>query len=193
MNWSLFVVVVILNTFLCVSQFIIEQIDRKRGAIKPRHSVISGTRKKFLYWEDFYAQTYGDFFGLVFVMNGFAHLFINGISSWEWLVFIVVSIASVAVFVYMNLQDSHKPDWGYPAKGKISLGGIIHLPYFGALSGMSVICLINIINGGIEGILLYTTISGMAIYLITVVLDIKSGHFDSLKKMDKILSIKTQL
>ncbi len=182
MNWSVFLIVVLLNSLLCSLQYLVERIDKTKGRIVPRHSIIPGTDQKFLYWEDFYTQTYGDFFGLVWIMNGFAHLLIKGqITSLEWFIFIFFTLVSIFIFLYSNLKSGHKPDWGYPSQGRISWGGITHLPYFGSLFAMSILCLINIFSGEIRGVLLWTTLSGGFIYIITIIVDIKLGHFDSIK------------
>ena len=184
MNWSVFFVVLLINSGLCLTQYLIEQIDRKRGKISPRHSIIPGTKsQKILYWEDYYTQTYGDLLCLVWIMNGFAHLLLEGqISLIQWIIFAVISLIAALGFLRANLQPGHKVDWGWPAEGKISWGGFSHLPYFGALSGMAVICLINMISGKVSGLLFWTTLSGGIAYIITFICDIKSGHFNPLEK-----------
>ncbi len=181
-NWTIFLVVVLLNTALCLLQYGAERIDRKRGKIAKRHSIVPGANNKFLYWEDYYTQTYGDLLCLVWVMNGFAHLLITGrISATQWLIFFIVKIIAITIFLYLNLKPGHKVDWGWPTEGKISLGGFSHLPYFGGLSAMSVICLINIISGELNGLLLYSTLIGGLSYIVTIMADIKSGHFKNKK------------
>ncbi|PKM91803.1 hypothetical protein CVU82_01180 [Candidatus Falkowbacteria bacterium HGW-Falkowbacteria-1] len=182
MNWSVFYLVALLNTLFCLSQYLAEQLDKKRGNLPSRKSIISSSKQKFLYWEDFYTQTYGDLFGLVWITNGFIHLAIKGeITNLEWVIFIAFSIILATIFAWMNLRPSHKPDWGYPQKGKISLGGISHLPYFGILSGMALICFINIISGDLRGAPLWATLAGGLFYIIMTVADIKSGNFDEFK------------
>ncbi len=184
MNWKVLLFVVLLNSLLCLLQYLMGQIDSLRGRIAPRHSIIPGTRQKFLYWEDFYTQTYGDLLGLLWIMNTFAHLIISGkIDHLEWVIFVIVCVGSILVFLLSCLSPEHKPDWGYPLPGKISLGGLTHLPYFGALSGMAVISALNIVQGEIKGALFWATLMGALIYLFAFILDIKAGNFEPLKRL----------
>lgn len=187
MNLDVLFFVFVLNTFLCLTQYLVEKYEERKGKISPRHSIIPGTEQKFLYWEDFYTQTYGDFLGLIWIVNGFAHLiFKNKLSNWEWIIFLLFSILMMVVFFWSTAKaEDHKPDWGYPKKGKISLGGLVHLPYFGALSSMALICFINIISGDLEGVVLWTTLIGGLFYVGTFLLDIKSGNFDKLHKLSE--------
>lgn len=185
MDWKIFLIVVLINSLLCLAQYVVQKIDRKRGRISPRNSIIPGTEnQKFLYWQDFYNQTYGDFLGLVWVMNGFVQLLVIGqISLVDWTIFIIIAIVSALAFLYLNLQDAHKPDWGYPKQGEVSLGGYVHLLYFGIMLAMAVIDVIKMINGSMSGLIFWTTVGGMVIYLITTIFEIKAGHFDPLKKI----------
>ncbi len=183
MNWSILFLVIVLNSLFCFVLYLIEKFEEKTGKIPLRHSIIPDTNQKFLYWEDFYTQTYGDFLGLVWIVNGFVHLIVEEkIANWEWIIFLSFAILMMLVFVKSTLKSkSHKPDWGYPAEGKISLGGASHLPYFGALSSMALICLINMVGGDMKGVVLWTTLAGGIFYIATVIADIKTGHFDQLK------------
>jgi hypothetical protein len=184
MIWSVFFVVVLLNTSLCLTQYLVEQSDKKRGKIAPRHSIIPGTNQKILYWEDYYSQTYGDFLGLVWIMNGFAHLLVNGqITAIQWIIFATTSLAAALIFLFINLKPGHRHDWGWPAERKISWGGSSHLPYFGINTGMAIVCVIGMINGQIQGLLLWTTLAGGGIWIISAMMDALTGHFDPLKKV----------
>jgi hypothetical protein len=184
MNWLILVIVIFINSLFCIFQYTIQQIDKSKGRIPARNSIIPGTNQKFLYWQDFYNQTYGDFFGLVWIMNAFSQLLVKGqISKFEWLIFIFLAIGSASAFLLMNLRLSHKPDWGYPLKGEVSWGGLSHLPYFGSLFAMAAICFVKIASGEINGILLWTVVVSILIYTTTTILDIKSGNFDPIKKI----------
>jgi len=181
-NLAVFLIVVLLNTVLCLTQYLVEQADHKNNRIAPRHSIIPKTKQKFLYWEDYYAQTYGDFLGLVWIMNGFAHLVVQGqITTAQWIVFGVVSFLAALIFLLVNLKPGHKPDWGWPSEGYISRGGLSHLPYFGINAGMVTVCVINMINGKMTGYLLWTTLLGGAIWTIATIYDWRAGHFDGVK------------
>ena len=183
MNWNLFVIVFFVNTALCLIQYFFQYLDIKRKKLPVRHSIIPGTNQKFLYWQDFYTQIYGDFFGLVWIMNAFVHLAAAGrILYISWIAVLVISIAvSVKAFRMFTSKD-HKPDWGYPKAGAISLGGMSHLPYLGLNIGMIFILIIKIFTGDLTGILLWTSLAGGVIWISSFVADMKTGHFDPLQK-----------
>ncbi len=185
MNWNVFLIVLVINTALCLLQLLAERIDVARGTIPSRHSLIPGTSQKFLYWEDFYMQTYGDLLGLVWVMNGFAQLLVAGkISYFMWFVFALFAILGAYMALKSCLSKEHKPDWGYPEIGKISLGGISHVPYFGIQLAMGVVCLIKAFTGDLNGLPLITTIGGVVIIIAMAIMDWKSGHFDPLVRIE---------
>ncbi|MFA6513716.1 MAG: hypothetical protein WCT50_00295 [Patescibacteria group bacterium] len=185
-NWQVFFCVAIVNTTLCLMQFLFQTVDKRRRKISPRHSLIPGTKQKFLYWEDFYTQTYGDFLGLVWVMNGFAHLLINEkIDGPLWIIFIFVLFICSMVVTAVCLASDHKPDWGFPKIGMISLGGASHIPYFSLNAAMIIICLFHAVIGTLSGMLLITTATGVAILMMTAIADVQAGHFDPLNKEEK--------
>jgi hypothetical protein len=182
-NWQIFLVVILLNTKLCLGQFVAQKIDKKNKRIPQRHSIISGTEQKFLYWEDFYTQTYGDILGLTWIMNTFAHLLVNEKIGWHlWIVFIAVLFTTTIAFLSTHLNHDRKPDWGFPKNGNISLGGISHLSYFSLNSGMATICLLEMLRGELSGILLWTALSGLLIWILSAMADYYAGHFDKPKK-----------
>lgn len=182
-NWDIFLRVAIINSALCFLQYCFQEIDFLAGRISERHSLIPGTKQKFLYWQDFYMQTYGDFLGLVWVMNAFGHLFSTGtISLFLWAVFIVVFVFSTVLVLLSCLKMDHKPDWGYPRPGKISLGGLSHVPYFALQAAMGIVCLISIITGQLRGPVMWMALFGGLVIAAMSFADKKSGHFDPLKK-----------
>ncbi|MDA3802523.1 MAG: hypothetical protein PF488_01325 [Patescibacteria group bacterium] len=184
MNWTVFLIALIINSLLCLTQYLFEQRDRVKGIIEPRHSIIPGSdNQKILYWEDFYTQAYGDFLGLVWIMNCFFHLWATGqLGLVDILILIIFGFGSVYMFIINKIDPKSKPDWGKTLSGKLTIGGMIHFPYFALLSGMSAVCIFNILLGNVTGLLLILTLLGGIIYGITFSLDITSGNFDSLKK-----------
>lgn len=183
MNLKLFLIVIAINTSLCLLQYLFQLIDLKNNKIAPRHSLITGTNQKFLYWQDFYMQTYGDFLGLVWIMNAFAHLLIAGkIFQSDWIIFVPVFFLGIILTLNSCLSRDHKPDWGFPEVRKISVGGISHLPYFGLNSAMAVICFIKMVSGQLTGILMWTYLFGGALIMLMAIADYKAGHFEGLKK-----------
>ncbi len=182
-NWQIFFVVAIINTTLCLGQLAAQRIDQGAKRLPNRYSIIPGTEQKFLYWQDFYSQTYGDFLGLIWVMNTFAHLLINERIIWPlWIIFIAVLFIATVVFLNTHLNNERKPDWGFPKNSRISLGGISHLPYFSLNSGMTAICLLEMLRGQVSGIFFWTTLSGLLVWLLSVITDYHAGHFDKPKK-----------
>ena len=183
MNLIVFLTALIVNTSLCLMQYLLEQRDKRRGIIEPRHSIIPGSDQKILYWEDFYTQTYGDFLGLIWIMNCFCQLLVKGqLGLMDILILIIVGGASVYLFIINKLNPRSKPDWGKTLDGKLTIGAISHFPYFALLSGMSAVCLINMLLGQVTGWLLITTLIGTVIYGITVLLDFTSENFSLLKR-----------
>jgi hypothetical protein len=184
MNWNIFLLALVVNTVLCYLQFLAERVDMANGKILARHAIIPNTNQKFLYWEDFYMQTYGDLLGLVWVMNAFFQLVAAGkINNVMWFIFALFAVLGVFFTLKTCLAKNHKPDWGYPEIGKISLGGISHLPYFGIQLGMGVVCLIKAFTGELTGLVLISAIGGGIIIVIMAILDWKTGHFDPLIKI----------
>lgn len=184
MNWTVLAVAIAINSLLCLIQYLFEQRDKRRGIIEPRHSIIPGSDdQKILYWEDFHTQTYGDFLGLVWIMNCFLNLWTNGqITMIDVLILVIFGGVSVYLFIINKLNPKSKPDWGKTLDGKLTVGAISHFPYFALLSGMSAVCLTNMILGQVTGWLLVTTIIGAIFYGITVLLDFTSGNFSLLKR-----------
>lgn len=189
-NLAVFLTALIINTILCLTQYLLEQMDKKSGIIEPRHSIIPNSdNQRILYWEDFYTQTYGDLLGLVWVMNCFLHLLANGqIKLVDLLILLIFGDVSVFIFIINKLNPKSKPDWGKTLDGKLTIGGLSHFPYFALLSGMSAVCVVNMALGNVAGWLLITTLIGGIIYGITFMLDIISGNFSPLKtKKDQAL------
>lgn len=189
-NLAVFLTALIINTILCLTQYLLEQMDKKSGIIEPRHSIIPNSdNQRILYWEDFYTQTYGDLLGLVWVMNCFLHLLANGqIKLVDLLILLIFGGVSVFIFIINKLNPKSKPDWGKTLDSKLTIGGLSHFPYFALLSGMSAVCVVNMALGNVAGWLLITTLMGGIIYGITFMLDIISGNFSPLKtKKDQAL------
>jgi len=171
--------------FFCWPQYLAQQVDLKRGLIAKRSSIIPGTEQKFLHWQDFRTQTYGDILGLPGIIYGFYSLLSTSTRSnlllWLLLMFLLV-IACVVWFANMCLTKDHKPDWGFPEIGKISLGGLVHLAYFGVICSMAIICLIAILLGILHGYSFLITFLGGGIWIISFIFDYYQGHFEPLKK-----------
>lgn len=181
MNWMIFLTAMAVNLLLCLLQSYLQEKDVKRGLIAPRHSLIPGTNQKFLHWQDFYTQVYGDIMGLPFVMNGFMMIF-PALTRWELLAFALSGLLSMVAFFVPRLAKDHKPSWGEPTAGHISTGGYVHSFYFSLLSAMAIICLWVMINGGMTKPIFVSTLVGMVIWALTCILDIATGHFEPLKK-----------
>jgi len=185
MNWTTLCFALAVNTVLCLLQFLFQERDKNRGTIAPRHSKIPGTEQKFLYWQDFYTQAYGDLFGLPFVMNCFLVIF-PSLNNWEMLAFAILCILSAIAFFVPRLAKDHKPSWGEPTIGKISSGGYVHSFYFSLLSAMTIVCLWAMVTGKINNdAIILSTIVGIGIWTVTCIMDIVSGNFASLKNQLK--------
>ncbi len=180
-DWTILIVIVLFNMLYCLAQYMAQRFDRLNGRIPERGSIIPSTKQSFLYWQDFYAQTFGDFLGLPGIIYGYYSVVIN--HPIHWLLFLFIAMMVAASFAASCLSSEHKPDWGFPGNGRISVGGVVHLFYFGTLGAMGVSCIVFIISGFLTGWTLGITLIGGGIWLIAGALDIKAGHFEKLKKI----------
>jgi hypothetical protein len=178
-NLSVIIGVFFANSGACLLQCLSQEIDLRRGKILPRGSTIPNTDQKFLHWQDFETQTWGDLIGLAAVQIAFVQLAMAGyISVQVYAVLGVVSIVSAIGFAVLNMRQNHKPDWGYPEAGKISLGGISHLPYFGVNIAIACADIFYLLTGKLEGELMWIALAGGAIYIASMITDIRVGNFD---------------
>lgn len=177
-SWTLAATAVGLNLFWISAMFMAQHLDK---SLPPRNSLIPGTRQKFLYANDFWTMTYGDVVGVSLIWVAFSHVAVNWFGAYTWMFFWAVAFLVALNFMRMCLKADHKPDWGYPAQGEISLGGYLHLPYFGFSVVAGVWCL-GLVRE--PGIVLMIYLAGAVIYIICFVLEIKSGNFDPLKKVE---------
>jgi len=174
-------VVVLVNSFWMVVMFVAQQLDKSLPA---RHSIIPGTNQKFLHFQDFWTMTYGDAVGVSIINVAFIHLAVAGfLGVWHWVIFLAMIFALAAGFAKMCMSQGHKPDMGFPDIGKISLIGILHLPYFGFGIVAGAFCVWFIFTGDLRGPVLYTGLLGAAIYAVFWGLEVRSGNFDPLKRV----------
>jgi len=154
----------------------------KKGRIPPKS-------KSFLYLEGFNTSGWGDVIGLTMVDICVGALIVHG---WTinflvpTILFAVAGIMGTVLFAMMCLRRNHKPDAGYPAAGKISWQGRVHLVYFAfqiTYGVLGIVLLINTFTSDVSSdIAWYIVIglSGLALYAIAFVLDLKQGKFASI-------------
>jgi len=184
-NIEIALLTIISNTAICSTQPICNWIDITRGKVMLPGTWIPGTDQRFLGWNDFHTQTWGDLVGLALILVGFAHLINNGlITKDQLLVMILLTGVAMIGFFLMCIGPNHKPDWGYPEIGKISLGGLSHLPYFGAMTAIAIMCVYHIIIGNLRGPLMWIALAGGAIYIASFITDLKAGNFDPIKYIE---------
>jgi len=163
--WDIFFIMFLFNSVICIIQFVLQQMDSINGRIPLRHSLAPAGRK-FLYLQDFYTQTYGNLIGGALIVNAFTHLVIRDqILNTEWYLFAFI----IALFTYLHLTKNCVERKSYRA--------LIKLIYSSFMAGMSVVVFIHMVNGQIYGILLWITILGGLIYLVSYILDIIAGHY----------------
>jgi hypothetical protein len=174
--------VVVVNSLYIGFMFLLQELD---GNLPPRHSLIPGTRQKFLYVQDFHSYTWGDLFGIPLIFNAFAHLILNGeISDVQRFIFMTVVIIDGLGFMYMCLGKNHKPDQGYPEIGKVSAHGISRPPYHGIGEAMSLLVIWHIFVGSLRGPVMWVALAGGVIYIASFICDILAGNFESLKRIE---------
>ncbi len=181
MNWSLLIAVVLLNVPFCLLQLGAQMVEKRRGNILPRGTIIPGSAgQKFLYWQDFLTQTWGDFICLPLVAFGF---FSCELSSWELYVFLAIIMITIPVMIAVCTSPNHKPDWGFPGGKAVGLGGAAHTPYFAIYTAISVLCIIKIIEGQLTGWPLAISLIGGAGWIALEIGDFLLGHLDPIKKV----------
>lgn len=159
---------------LCMGVILLAQVLDK--SLPPRHSLIPGTNQKFLYIEDFWTMTYGDFLAIPCIVNAYAHLVAEDATNPWWGV-LIMGVGALA-FLVMCLGKKHKPDYGFPDIGKISYAGVLHLFYFGAGVAASIISVWHIFTGDLTGTPLWVGLCGGVIYMICFFRDIIDGNFN---------------
>lgn len=180
-SWTILAIMGVVNSAWMAVMFAAQQLDK---SLPPRHSIIPGTNQKFLYMQDFWTMTWGDFIGVALINTAFAHLAVNGcLGVWHWFVFAVLVVAISAQFARMCMNQDHKPDMGFPYAGKISWTGVLHLPYFGIGVVAGAFCVWFIFTGDLRGLVLCVGLGGAAFYALCFVAEIKSGNFDPLKRI----------
>lgn len=177
-SWKIAILAAFGNMCFCVAQYLMQQWELAHGHIKPRHSIIRGTDQKFLHWQDFSTQTWGDFIGLALVWGGFWHLKTSEIF---WPVFAVFAILGSLGFTYMCTRPDHKPDWGWPADKQMSFGGGLHVLYFGLSLAAAGTCIWKMIDGTLSDVPSIVTLIGGAIWIAAAITDFAKGRFDPLK------------
>ncbi len=146
-----------------------------------RGSKIPGTNQPFLYWQDFYCQKWGNTFAMPLMLTAFISAYSQNLTSLLWWVLSInIGFWATVIFTVLCLATKHKPDWGFPVAGEISLGGIIHLFYFWIYATVIVFTFGHLSSlGKLDSLAL---LSGLIIYAINFVKDVKSGNFQPLIK-----------
>ncbi len=179
-SWLIFVAVMVINDLWMGAIFLAAQLDK---SLPTWYSIIPGTNQKFLPPKGFWTMTYGDLIGVPLIVNAFVHLAMQDIANLWW--GLPIAMVSTGIFAKMCLGENHKPDYGFPDIGKISLAGILHLPYFGVGIGASAMSVWSIFTGELTGPVLWVALAGGAIYIACFVAEIKFGNFDQIKRTEK--------
>lgn len=180
-SWEILLGVFIVNSVWIGAMFVAQELDL---SLPPWRTKIPGTNQKFLHIQDFWTMTLGDNIGVPLINTAFAHLAAYGyLGAWHWVAFGVLVIAFMVQFAKMCMGPNHKPDMGFPAAGKISWVGIIHLPYYGTGMAAGAFCVWFIWTEVLRGPVLYVGLAGAVVYTLSFIAEIKSGNFDPLKRV----------
>jgi hypothetical protein len=180
--WKLLVIALLANSAYLLVILSAQRLEKQAGKLRARHDIIPGTRQIFLYWQDFTTQVAGNTFLMPFVLYVFLwQLLYQGFHSSVWLWFIGIAIVDMCLFAMMCLAKDHKPDWGYPLPGRMSVCGFLQLLYHGAFTSIIAISLYSLVMhwADIPGMIMITC---LVIYLAFARLDYKFGYFEKLKK-----------
>lgn len=182
-SWGILAMVELINLGCVMIMLEVQNSDR---SLPRRHSIIPGTHQKFLYIQDFWTMTWGDVVGVPLFVNAFVHsIFLTHDNSNIWWA-LVSGMIVIVIFLKMCLGKNHKPDYGFPQAGKISLAGILHLIYMGVGFGAGITCLKNLVTGTLYGPVLWVALAGGVIWIWFFVLEIKSGNFDPIKRISEL-------
>ncbi len=177
-----FIIGLVLNTAWCMAMYIIQQREIRAGIIQKHGTKVPGTNQRFLHWQDFYCQRFGNTIGLTILSIGFCHLVFYGfITSNQWIILVTIIAIDAIEFTIMCLGSKHKPDSGYPKIGQVSWCGLTHSIYHGMNMAMAILCVWHLIAGNLLGPVMWLTLVGGIFYLLCNAADIKSGHFDQIK------------
>lgn len=172
--------VFLINTSAIGLMWLIQYQLRSTFKIPARHSLIDGTIQRFLYLGDFWTMSIGDLWGLPFVGAAAVSLAYDGHISISLLfIAIAVAIPGTMWFGFLCLQPNHKPDWGYPAPGKISACGIIHLIYLTFYVGAAVMTVWSTFSGQLRGLPMWLAWVGGLFYIGTFFADLLNGNFET--------------
>ncbi len=182
-SWTIFAIVFGINLVWIELMLLAQRLDK---SLPPRHSIIPGTRQKFLYMQDFNTMTWGDFIGVALINCAFVHVVMNyAFGFWVGFAFVGIAFALGLWFAHMCISENHKPDMGFPDIGKISMLGLLHLPYFGIGVTAGAFCVWFIFAGYLRGSVLYVGLAGGLVYALAFLSDIMFGNFDPLKPISK--------
>jgi len=175
--------VMVVNALAMGAIYLVAQLDK---SLPPWNSKIPGTNQKFLAPWGFWTMTYGDLLAIPLVFNAFTYLVEADVDNLWW--GLVIGVISGVGFTAKCLGKNHKPDYGFPEVGKISVAGLMHSVYFGAGAGASVMCLWHLfVTGNLpwESPVTWVALTAIPLYVPCVILDFTSGNFDQLKKIDE--------
>ncbi len=173
-----FVAAIVINSTLIAFMFVAQLIASFYNRLPARGSFIPGTKQPFLYWQDFYCQKWGNTVGMPLMLAAFIGTYSQNPKPYSLIFWFVIGFLATLYFRGMCLSAKHKPDWGFPMKGKISLGGIIHLGYFWFYFSIIFFTVWNCITKP-EWLMFG---AGLIIYAITWHKDLRSGNFAPLIK-----------
>ncbi|MCB9803056.1 hypothetical protein H6761_03560 [Candidatus Nomurabacteria bacterium] len=183
LDWKLLFASFILNTLAICAMLIVQWCESTSGVIRPRHHIIPSTKQKFLYWQDFYCQKWGNVWGMPLMLYPTMFLYkYNCLDSWS-LLFALLAILATRAFFKECTKKTHKPDWGYPKPGEHSFSGTLHLTYFGFYIFVVITSIYSMIRGYLVREEIFVFFLGATIYIATWVKDVRSGNFAKLEKI----------
>lgn len=160
---------------------IIEAAESRAGVIPPPGQWNGAL--PFLYFCDWHTATWGDLIGITLI-DWSAGYELSSMTPSLWLVTLamLVGFAGTTAFHMRCLSPRHRPDFGYPKIGRISMTGRAHTLYLFAQSSLSALMLLLLGTGELRGTTLAVGLAGGAVYVASFLCDCYTGRFSLLPR-----------
>ena|SRR3990167_21021 len=132
----------------------------------------------FRYFQDWQMALWGDLVGLSLI-DWVAGYYVFSVSFEVAALAVSMGLAGTAAFHYVCMSGRHRPDSGYPARGRTSVHGYAHLFYLFIQSILCGAVFLLAVQGIVQSWPLVLALCGTIIYFLSYLEDWRSGALDS--------------